>query len=256
MEEKLKTHRSVGLRERSLLLFGRALDTFPGRVPLLVVESRLFGKILEGIEVLQRADKRDEENGSEDGSLAQERVVQVNKTRPARSINEVSERVANHGSATVRLFRLRKVESAHPHVPRDNGGIEEAIFIVHRRVVLQHLAVNNFGIDHSIPVDFALGVLELIKVPVTVDPARVLPRRLGAGEDFTGDGGGAGSLAKSLLTLERTARLKRGSLAARFGGRSRDDASVSFKNVSLSVITSQSFPSASLSHARRRERRK
>jgi hypothetical protein len=123
------------------------------------------------------------------------------------------------------------VESAHPHVPRDNGGIEEAIFIVHRRVVLQHLAVNNFGIDHSIPVDFALGVLELIKVPVTVDPARVLPRRLGAGEDFTGDGSGAGSLAKSLLTLESTARLKRGSLAARFGGRSRDDASVSFKNV-------------------------
>jgi len=116
--------------------------------------------------------------------------------------------------------------------------------------------VNNFGIDHSIPVDFALGVLELIKVPVTVDPARVLPRRLDAGEDFTGDGRGAGSLAISLLTLERTARLKRGSLAARFGGRSRDDASVSFKNVSLSVITSQSFPSASLSHARRRERRK
>ena len=71
----------VGLRERLLLLFGRALDTFPGRVPLLVVESRLFGKILEGIDVLQRADKRDEENGSEDGSLAQERVVQVNKAR-------------------------------------------------------------------------------------------------------------------------------------------------------------------------------
>jgi hypothetical protein len=207
---------------KRLFRLRRALGVFPRRVPLLVVESSLFSEILQRIEILERTNEGDKEDGGEDGRLAQERVVQVNEASTARGVDEVREGIANHRGATVRLFSLREVETAHPDVPRHNGRVEKTIFIIHSRGILQHLTVHDFGVDNSVPVDFAFRILELFKIPVAVHPSWILPRRLFASEDRTSHGSGARSLAESLVTLERTAGFERSSLASFSGGRGDD----------------------------------
>ena len=116
------------------------------------------------------------------------------------------------------------MESAHPHLPRHNGGIEETVFIIDGRVVLQHLAVHDFCVDHGIPVNFASCVLEHVEVPVTVLPTRILPLGLFTGEDRTSHGRGARSLTERFFTLQRAASFERRRLAT-FGRRSGDDTS-------------------------------
>lgn len=72
--------------------------------------------------------------------------------------------------------------------------------------------MDNFGIDHGIPVNLARRVLELFEIPVTINPARIAPLRRLALEDLASQGRGAGSLAESLLAFESAARLKRSRL--------------------------------------------
>ena len=91
-------------------------------------------------------------------------------------------------------------------------------FVVHSRHVFQHLTVDDFRINHGIPVGLASRVLELFEVPVTVNPAGILPLRLFAAEDGTSHGGGAGSLAESLFAFEGTTSLERGRAAFRRSG--------------------------------------
>ena len=213
---------------------------------MLVVESSLVCKFLEGINVLKGAEEGDEEDRREYRSLAQERVVQVDETGTASGVDEVRERVANHSRTAVRLLRFGKVETAHPDRPRDNGRVEETIFIVHGRHVFQHLTVDDFRINHGIPVGLASRVLELFEVPVTVNPAGILPLRLFAAEDGASHGGGAGSLAESLFAFEGTTSLERGRAAFRRSG--SNDRSVIEKRFTVST----KVPRVEIRRSRRR----
>ena len=160
------------------------------------------GEDAEGFHIFEPANGEAKRDGEEDRRLAEEGLVEVDETGAARGVDDVGERVADHGGAAVDLLSLGEVEALHPHPPRDDGGVEETVLVVDGGAILERLAVDNLGVDDGVPVGLAAGELELGEVPGAVLPAGIGPLLGAIREESASLGGGAGGLAGSLVAIE------------------------------------------------------